>query len=78
MAGGMEQWAYRYGWAHARSHARMLSPRKALRGSISKSILQRPCRFLAIIASKMAPRMTLECPHEGSSVAHLDGARGGV
>ena len=31
-------------------------PRKALRGGISKSILQRPCQFLAINAHKMAPR----------------------
>jgi len=33
-------------------------PRKALRGGISKSILQRPWRFLAINAPKMAPRTT--------------------
>ena len=31
-------------------------PRKALRGGISKSIIQRPCQFLAINAHKMAPR----------------------
>ena len=31
-------------------------PRKALRGGISKSILQRSYRFLAINAKKMAPR----------------------
>ena len=31
-------------------------PRKALRRGISKSILQRPCQFLAINAHKMAPR----------------------
>jgi hypothetical protein len=31
-------------------------PPKVLRGSISKSILQRPCQFLAINAHKMAPR----------------------
>ena len=33
-------------------------PRKALPGGISKSILQRPCHFLAINAHKMAPRTT--------------------
>ena len=47
------------------------SPRKALRGGISKSILQRPDQFLAINAHKMAPRTTLECPHEGPSVEPL-------
>jgi len=31
-------------------------PPKALRGGISKSILQRPCQFLAINAHEMAPR----------------------
>ena len=35
-----------------------LLPRKALRGGISKSILQRPCQFLVINAHKMAPRTT--------------------
>ena len=33
-------------------------PRKALRGVISKSILQRSCQFLAIHAHKMAPITT--------------------
>ena len=33
-------------------------PRKALRGGISKSILQRPCQFLAINAHKIAPKTT--------------------
>ena len=33
-----------------------MDPREALRGGISKSILQRPCQFLAINAHKMAPR----------------------
>jgi len=42
--------------------------RKALRGGISKSIIQRPCQFLATNAHKMAPTTTLECPHEGPSV----------
>ena len=32
--------------------------RSSLRGGISKSILQRPCQFLAINAHKMAPRTT--------------------
>ena len=32
------------------------SPRKALRGGISKSILKGPCQFLSINAHKMAPR----------------------
>ena len=36
----------------------LMFPRKALRGDISKSILQRPCHFLAINAHKMAPRTT--------------------
>ena len=31
-------------------------PPKALRGGISKSILQRPCQFLTINAHEMAPR----------------------
>ena len=31
-------------------------PPKVLRGGISKSILQRPCQFLAINSRKMAPR----------------------
>ena len=31
-------------------------PRRALRGGISKSILQRPCQFLAINTHKMTPR----------------------
>ena len=31
-------------------------PPKVLRGGISKSILKRPCQFLAINAHKMAPR----------------------
>ena len=35
-----------------------LHPRKALRGGIPKSILKRPCQFLAINAHKMAPRTT--------------------
>ena len=34
----------------------MWRPRKALRGGISKSILHRPCQFLAMNAHKMAPR----------------------
>jgi hypothetical protein len=33
-------------------------PRKALGGGISKSIIQRPCQFLAMNAHQMAPRMT--------------------
>jgi hypothetical protein len=33
-------------------------PRKALRGGIVKSILKRPCHFLAINAHKMAPKTT--------------------
>ena len=32
------------------------APPKALRGGISKSILHRPCQFLAINAHEMAPR----------------------
>ena len=34
----------------------MRVPPKVLRGGISKSILKRPCQFLAINAHKMAPR----------------------
>ena len=33
-----------------------VTPRKALRGGISKSFFQRPCHFLAMNAHKMAPR----------------------
>ena len=33
-------------------------PRKALRGGISKSILQRPCQFWAKNVHKMAPKTT--------------------
>ena len=43
-------------YRRAESVARYATPRKALRGGISKSIFQRPCQFLAIDAHKMAPR----------------------
>ena len=54
---------------------RVIDPRKALRGGISKSIIQRPCQFLAINAHKMAPRTTLEYPREGPSVEREGGGR---
>ena len=48
------------GWREMRRKGscklRARTPRKALRGGISKSIPQRPCHFLAINAHKMAPR----------------------
>ena len=43
---------------HRAPRPRWCLPRKALRGGISKSILQRPCQFLAINAHKMAPTTT--------------------
>ena len=59
-------WGYVYGWNDRNSpitsntcpSKNYQPPRKALRGGISKSILQRPCQFWEINAHKMAPRTT--------------------
>ena len=40
------------------AEAQIPTPRKALRGGISKTTLHRPCQFLAINAHKMAPETT--------------------
>ena len=44
------------------------TPRKALRGGISKVNLQQACQLLTTIPHKMAPRTRTGCPHEGPCV----------
>ena len=57
--------------------AHFASPRKALRGGISKVNFQKTLSSSGDKSPQngskndpMAPRLTLECPHEGLSVAH--------